>query len=267
MIKKVVVIISFLPMVSYCWQENPNSVQDLPEIINRQASQWAEKSLRILCPEDAQLLNTLLEVSFRFSTADLALRKALHLMIDFTHAIEQQVQKIHEITDDPEFLGKLTGIIIKCSTEYNKQLSLWNSYVEKINNEKREQLLLVLKEADEWTQNFITNYIKSHQEDFWHEFDQAVLNSLDQNNYANQIIAILSRSVRTRNTDTNIQELVSSYFEYARLHACAGINSIMSMRSFFLIEEQLLCLRHNIAYAFYQATQMKKNAITIVVLE
>ena len=239
----------------------PHIIHDDEMILKNKASEWAEECLTGLSAQDKTTICTLLERSYRFSNADLKLKKAVSMVFDISCGIQDKLHRSFEITEDTALLQKMAMIIGDLTQEYNNQLKRWQQEAEMLNQDRREELLDILKRADIFSQSYVNAYIESHHQSMFDGLEAALVNNIKHEELVHELVkTIYSTVLDSFNSkglvDSDYTDLLGASFEAARFHFSAEVKSFLKIRKLFIFQELLLGLRKDVAQAFYQEAQV-----------
>jgi hypothetical protein len=246
-----------LPVVASSVENIPDVVQistPLQEIILPKAHEWAELCLPNLSARDRAMICMLLNISYQFAEADLKLKKAARKLFDVCCLIQDKAQRFVNITEDTEYLKQMASEVDLQVKAYNANLEIWNRNVDEVNEDHNEGILKTLREADRFTAVYINAFLQQGRTTIGHELYNTINANLRQSEIVHNISLSILESLRSlKDNAMDLDEIMSSSFELARVHFCNEVTCIKIMRELFEIQEELLTLRKVVANVFYEA--------------
>jgi hypothetical protein len=255
----VIVFCSFLvlPIVASSLDDTSDISQmstPLQEIILPKAHEWAEICLPALSHQDKAMICELLNISCQFAAADLKLKKAVRNLFDECCLIQDKAQRFVNITEDTEYLKQMAAEVDQQVKVYNANLEVWNRNVDIVNKEKNDGVLNALQEADRFTIMYIKAFLQQGGITISHELYNIIASNRMQSELVHNVsLSILESLKSLKDNVKDLDDIMSSSFELARVHFCNEVKCIMTMRELFEMQEELLALRKVVANAFYEA--------------
>lgn len=224
------------------------------EIIMPKAHEWAELCLPELSAQDKAMVCMLLNISFQFADADLKLKKSVRKLFDECCLIQDKAQRFVTITEDTEYLKQISSEVDAQVKAYNANLEIWNKNVDVVNEDNNEAVLKALHEADRFTVEFMNAFLQQNRTTIGQELYNAIYANFRQSELVQNVsLSILESLKSLKDKALDLDEIMNSSFDLARVHFCNEIKCIIIMRSFFETQEDLLTLRKVLANAFYEA--------------